>query len=185
MSMPRVDPFCMYYVAVLCPPAIESRVEQHKLWMRDRFGCTVALKSPAHVTLVTPFWLDRLSEQTLLETLESVQTNQLPVEIQLQGFSHFSNSVLYISVKENQMLNILRKEVEDHFIQSFRGIIKPDVRPFHPHITIANRDMKPGDFDEAWQHFAKEEFEENFQTNTLSLLKLTEGKWSVLAEKKY
>ncbi len=185
MSMPRVDPYCMYYVAVLCPPAIESRVEQHKLWMRDRFGCTVALKSAAHITLVTPFWLDRLSEQTLLETLETVHTNQPPVEIQLQSFSHFSNRVLFIKVKEDASLNILRKEVEDHFIQAFDNAIKPDERPFHPHITIANRDMKPGDFDEAWQHFEKEEFEESFQTNTLSLLKLTEGKWTFLAEKQY
>lgn len=183
--MPVTDPFSMYYVALLCPPAIESKVQQYKLWMRDQFGCTVALKSPAHLTLIAPFWLANTSEQLLIERLQSAQSNQLPVEIQLQGFSHFSNRVLFITVKENQQLNRLCKEVGDHFIQSFPGIIKPDDRPFHPHITIANRDIKPGDFDKAWQHFVKEEFEEIFQTNTISLLKLTESNWNVIAEKQF
>ena len=183
--MPVTDPFSMYYVAILCPPAIESKVQQYKLWMRDRYGCTVALKSPAHLTLIAPFWLVNTSEQLLIERLQSTQTDLPPVEIQLQGFSHFSNRVLFITVKENHPLNRLCKEVGDHFIQAFPGIIKSDDRPFHPHITIANRDMKPGDFDEVWQHFAKEELEENFHSNTLSLLKLTAGKWTLLAEKKY
>ncbi len=183
--MPAVDPYCMYYVALLCPTAIDQKVEQHKLWMRDRFGCTVALKSPAHITLVTPFWFDRLSEQTLLETVESIQTDLPPVEIQLQSFSHFSNRVLFIKVNDDPLLNSLRKQVEDHFIQALGRAIKPDTRPFHPHITIANRDIKPGDFDEAWQHFSNQSFEESFHTNTISLLKLTDNKWHVLAEKQY
>jgi len=181
--MPVPDPFSMYYVAVLCPAAIDDTIQKHKLWMRDHFGCTVALKSAAHITLVTPFWLKNESEELLKDTLQTFQTDKLPVEIELKDFSHFSDRVIYINVKENHQLDTLRKEVEDHFIQSFRGIIKPDTRPFNPHITIANRDIKPGDFIKAWEHFSKEKFEESFRTNSVSLLKLTAEKWAVIAEK--
>ena len=139
--MPLPDPFSMYYVAVLCPAAIDDTIQKHKLWMRDHFGCTVALKSAAHITLVTPFWLKNESEELLKDTLQSFQTDKLPVTIELQDFSHFSDRVIYINVKENHQLDSLRKEVEDHFIQSFHAVIKPDTRSFNPHITIANRDI--------------------------------------------
>lgn len=183
--MPVPDPYSMYYVAVLCPPVINETIEQHKLWMNSHFGCTVALKSAAHITIIPPFWLKHEAEQLLIDTLHSFQTDKLPVEIQLNGFSHFGNRVIFAGVAENHRLGSLRKETEDHFILPFKNIIKPDDRPFHPHVTIANRDIKPADFNKAWEHFSGRQLQENFHTNTLSLLKLTEGKWGVITEKKY
>lgn len=47
----------MYFVAIVCPGQINEKVEQFKQWMKDRFGCVVAMKSPAHITLIPPFWL--------------------------------------------------------------------------------------------------------------------------------
>lgn len=45
----------MYFVAVVCPDEINQKVLSFKHWMRDQFGCTVALKSPAHITLIPHF----------------------------------------------------------------------------------------------------------------------------------
>lgn len=175
----------MYFLAVLCPPAIDEKVQAHKLWMRDRFGCTVALKSAAHITLIPPFWLHNEQEQQLIDTLLSFHTTIPSVEIQLHGFSHFSNRVLFVAVHENHQLGSLRKAAEDHFIIPFHDIIKPDDRPFHPHVTIANRDIKPNDFKKAWAYFEKQEFDQTFTASTISLLKLSPGKWNIIAEKKF
>ena len=172
----------MYFLAVLCPPSIDEKVQAHKLWMRDRFGCTVALKSAAHITLIPPFWMETNSEELQIQTLTQFQTTIPAFQIQLKGFSHFSNRVLFVAVNENHQLGSLRKAVEDHFIQPFHGIIKPDDRPFHPHVTIANRDIKPGDFIKAWEHFKRLTFDERFDATSLSLLKLSPGKWNVIAE---
>lgn len=172
----------MYFLAVLCPSSIDEKVQAHKLWMRDRFGCTVALKSAAHITHIPPFWMENTSEELLIQTLTHFQTTIPSFEIQLNGFSHFSNRVLFVAVTGNYLLERLRKAVEDHFIQPFHCIIKPDDRPFHPHVTIANRDIKPGDFNKAWDHFIRQSFEEHFEVTSLSLLKLTPGKWKVIAE---
>lgn len=173
----------MYFLAVLCPPAIDEKVQAHKLWMRDRFGCTVALKSAAHITLIPPFWLQNESEDALINTLHSFQTIIPSFENQLQGFSHFSNRVIFVAVNQNHQLGSLRKAAEDHFIIPFHGIIKPDDRPFHPHITIANRDVKPNDFKKAWAYFEKKEFRQTFSASAISLLKLSPGKWNMIAEK--
>ena len=151
--------------------------------MRDRFGCTVALKSAAHITLIPPFWMENTSEELLIQTLHHFQTTLPSFEIQLQGFSHFSNRVVFVAVNENPQLGSLRKAVEDHFIKPLHGIIKPDDRPFHPHVTIANRDIKPCDFSKAWEHFKRLSFNEEFEANTVSLLKLSQGKWNVIAER--
>lgn len=175
----------MYYVAIVCPAAINEKVLEYKHWMRDNLGCTVALKSPAHITLIPPFWMEETKETELQQIIQSFQTNLKEVEIQLLRFSHFSNKVIFISVKENPALNEIKKQTEAYFIKSFGKIIKEDTRSFHPHITIANRDVKPQAFIKAWQHFAGKHFEETFSIKTISLLKLGEGKWNVIGEKSW
>jgi 2'-5' RNA ligase len=175
----------MFYIAVLCSPEIDKKIQAYKLWMRDRFSCTVALKSSAHITLIPPFWLHTEKEQLLIESIHSFQTRIPPFNIHLQQFSHFSNRVIFAAVEENHQLGSLRKAVEDHFIQPFHNEIKPDDRPFHPHVTIANRDIKPGDFNKAWDHFKRQPFDEQFEANTISLLKLNPGRWNVIAEQRF
>jgi 2'-5' RNA ligase len=172
----------MFYVAVLCPPEIDKKIQAYKIWMRDRFGCVVALKSQAHITLIPPFWLENEKEQQLIETTQSFKANTDPFTITLKNFAHFSNRVLFVSVEENHQLGSLRKATEDHFIVPFHNTIKPDDRPFQPHVTIANRDIKPGDFNKAWEHFKRQQFHEHFEATSISLLKLSPGKWTLIAE---
>lgn len=171
----------MYYIAVVCPGEINDKILHYKNWMKQQFDCIVALKSPAHITLIPPFWLDAEREQELQQAVQSFPAiNEFG--IQLDGFSHFTNRVLFINVRENAELGELKQQAELHFIPLFPGVIKKDERPFHPHITIANRDMKPGHFVKAWQHFSGKNFQETFSVKTISLLRLMPGKWEVIGE---
>jgi hypothetical protein len=45
----------MYFIAVVCPQQIDEKILKYKHWMRGHFGCKVALKSPAHLTLIAHF----------------------------------------------------------------------------------------------------------------------------------
>ena len=175
-------PHTMYFVGILCPPEIEEKVLQFKNWMREHYGCIVALKSPGHLTLVPPFWMKTESEQELMQTLQSFQNEGAEFEIRLNGFSHFTNRVMFIQVEENPALLELKNRVEDHFQNIFGELIKKDERPFHPHVTIANRDLRPGDYESAWPHFEKKEFNKSFNAKTISLLKLQQGRWEVIGE---
>jgi 2'-5' RNA ligase len=171
----------MYYVAILCPQEIDEKIEGYKHWMKDRYGCVAALKSPAHITLIPPFWLEDKREPELQQALQTFTSNIPKPEIRVKGFSHFNRTVLYAEVDQNMTIDQLKRAVETHFISLFPGVIKKDDRPFHPHITIATRDLKPADFVKAWEHFSTMNFAATFITSNISLLKLSSGRWNEIA----
>ncbi len=171
----------MYYVAIVCPIDINKKVQQFKQWMKDNFGCVVAMKSPAHITLIPPFWFASDREIELMNALQFFNSNPIVQKIELDGFSHFRKKVLYIQVKENDLLNEFKSLAEKYFMEKIGDVIKKDDRPFHPHITIANRDMKPAHFEKAWDHFNNGEYKVSFDASALSLLRLGSGQWSVVA----
>lgn len=170
----------MYYVAIVCPADIDKNVLAFKHWMRDHFGSAAALKSPAHITLIPPFWIEENNEEAFIKTVTDFEGTAPPVTVTLNGFSHFGKKTLFVNVEENPALSALKEKVEDHFIQSWGNLIKKDERPFHPHVTIATRDVKPSDFVKAWEHFSNKEFKAAFDVNAISLLKLHPGKWSII-----
>ena len=183
--MEQPAPHNMYFVAILCPQTVNEKVLLFKNWMKEQFGCAAALRSPAHITLVPPFWLGEEKELLLLQALQSFGSTLDELKIELDGFSHFGSRVLFVSVKESPALKELKGQVEGHFIKSFGSGIQKDDRPFHPHVTIANRDLKPSAFEKAWQHFNKREFNEAFLTNAVTILKLGSGRWNVIGEKQW
>jgi len=172
----------MYFIAILCPPEINEKVLQFKYWMKEQYGCTVALKSPAHITLIAPFWMDEIKEAELMKSLQSFKVDDAGLQISLHGFWHFGKRVLFINVNDNPVLQDFKNRVEDHFIYLFNDVIKKEDRPFHPHITIANRDLKPKDFELAWADFSNMDFKEAFLVKTISLLRLRnkEFNWQVI-----
>ena len=174
----------MYFLALVCPSALNNEVFRFKTWMKDQLGCVVALKSPAHITLIPPFWMDESKETELVQVLGTFKSDISEIEVQTAGFDHFGKRVLFIAIEKNNGLEQLRSKLEDHLLKYFL-FIKKDTRPFHPHITIANRDMKPSHFEKAWEYFGKKEFKETFTGRATSLLKLVHGKWIVIYEKSW
>lgn len=172
----------MYYIAIVCPAAINEKVLQYKLWMQQ-FGCRVALKSPAHITLVAPFYFEETKEIQLKETLRTFTFHKPSINIMLDGFSHFGKRVIFISVKKNPLLEELSNMLNRYYRQLFAGVMTEDKRPFNPHVTIANRDVKPSAFIKAWECFSAKRFDESFESSAISLLRLTDGKWEVITQK--
>ena len=62
--------YSMFFVAIICPFFVEKKVLEYKRRMKEQFGCIVALKSPAHITLIPPFWLEDEREKALVDTLQ-------------------------------------------------------------------------------------------------------------------
>lgn len=174
----------LYYIALLCPERIDRMVLGHKLWLKEQFGCALALKSPAHLTLIPPFRLEENREEALIQALQTFTGAKEELSIVLNGFGHFSKRVVFIKVEENPALYELKKQTELHLIPSFGDAIKPGTRPFHPHVTLATRDLPLHAFDAAWTHFSTLPFRETFRAGTLSLLRLYPGQWKVIREKR-
>lgn len=171
----------LYYIAVVAPAAVDEKVQAFKQWMLEQFGCKVALKSPAHVTLVPPFRLATDREQDLLNIFAAFRSTISECQVSMDGFAHFGDRVIFIDVKKTAGLSRLKEEAAGYFRQHFGNLLKVENRPFHPHITIANRDLQPEHFEKAWSYFSHQSFMGEFHSHHISLLKMEKGKWKILA----
>ena len=169
----------MYFVAIVLPPELNQKILKHKEYMFDHFGSQVGLKSPAHITLIPPFWMEAEKERQLLNDLENVNYFQ-PFPIQTNHFSAFQPKTIFIALSPNEQLDQLKKLVDGFFQNNEQYKIKTDSRPFHPHITIATRDLHKKDFTEAWPHFAERKFEEEWTVKGISVLRHNKKKWDVI-----
>ncbi len=177
--MDRNPAIGIYFIAILLPEELNKKIFSFKQWMFDRWGCKVGLKSPAHITILSPFWMEEENEKSLIGDIENVGREPTSFTITTTDFSSFAARTLFIAVEENKKLKEI-KRAADVFFRATDYKIKKEARPFHPHITIATRDLHKKDFWEAWQHFKDKPFKENFIATGLSLLKHNGRAWDVV-----
>ena len=169
----------MYFIAVVLPEELDKKILSYKHWMAEKYGCRVALKSPAHITIVAPFWKEPEKEEQLKNDINSIVSRLEKFQLKTANFSAFKPRTLFIAVEENEHLKLLKKSA-DIFFRTTDYKIKTENRPFHPHITIATRDLHKKAFAEAWPYFEEKIFAEEFEVNGLSLLKHNGAKWDVV-----
>ena len=170
----------LYYIALVCPPPIDEAILAHKHWMREHFGCKVALKSPAHITLIPPFLMEKRWEDDLVETLTAFSFDRAALDLHLEGFDHFGTGVIFVQVAANEGLSQLKTDLEEHLVQHPDLGIRQETRAFHAHVTIAQRDLPEADFPAAWEHFENLPYEASFETGQYSLLQLEGARWEVV-----
>jgi 2'-5' RNA ligase len=168
----------MYFLAVVLPQAIDEKVLRYKQQMRETYGCKVGLKSPAHITLAPPFWMDEAKEAALVQDIASLARSLSAFSLTTANFSAFKPRSIFVALEENETLHSLKK-MSDAFFRGKDYNMKVESRPFHPHITIATRDLHKKDFWEAWPQFEKERLIESAAITGLSLLKHNGQKWDV------
>ncbi len=170
-------PRSMYYITLLCPTEIDDAIQEHKEMMRTDYACEVAAKSPAHVTLIAPFFLSDGKRNELVEKLNAFESIISDVTVDMNGFGHFGNRVIFADVAVNDNMTALQEQLENYLRNGGFPFIKEAKKPFHPHITVATRDLKEEDFDAAWAKFEGKEISGSYNTNTIHLMKLVEERW--------
>ena len=167
----------MYFIAIVLPGELNKKVLKWKNFMHERFGCKVGLKSPAHITLIPPFWMHEEREQELIADINAVSSSTQPFTIAIKNFSAFKPRTIYVDVVMNEKLRSLKAAI-DKFFSETDYKIKTEGRPFHPHITIATRDLYKKDFYDAWTLFETKKFQ--WEANALSLLRHNSKNWDVI-----
>lgn len=174
----------MYFIAIALPQKLDEKILRYKKWMADKYNCWVGLKSPAHITIVSPFWMEEEKQMELISDIKNVSPGVSAFTIATDNFSSFAPGTLFIAIEENKALNNLKIVSADFFrIKNYK--MKLDARPFHPHITIATRDLHKKDFLETWNYFKNKNFKEKFTATGLSLLKHNSKIWDVVHEAKF
>ena len=170
----------MYFIALVAPEKINADVLKWKTWFRDHYGCGVALKSPAHITLIPPFRMQEALEPALKNRLEVFAGLYENFEVTFCNFSHFKPRVIYVDVCKNEKLDILHREINEAISSENKYPVKKENRAFHPHITLATRDLKKSAFYDAWNFFAEKKYNAKWMVDSLSLLRHNKKNWDVI-----
>ena len=169
----------MYFIAVVLPAELDKKVRKWKELMHEKYGCSVGLRSPAHITLVPPFWMDEEKEQQLIADVDMISSAVKPFTVAINNFSAFKPRTIFVDVRVDETLRSL-KETVDTFFATAEYKVKIDDRPFHPHITIATRDLHKKAFQDAWPIFENKKFKTEWEANGLSVLRHNRTNWEVI-----
>ncbi len=168
-----------YFIAIVIPPPLLQKIEavKHDLFLTH--GLKGALRSPAHITLHRPFEWKEEKEARLMETLSAFKyANNM--QLALQHFAFFEPRVIYVHVIKNETLFELHAQLKKHCARELKLLNEvEDKRGFHPHVTVAFRDLKKPLFYELQVQFQHQRFEGVFDYKGFSLLKLG-AKWEEL-----
>lgn len=158
------------------PEPIQSEIEALKQELFEQFGLKGALRSPSHITLHRPFEWKEEKESVLIDTLQKFETGPA-FKLELKNFNCFSPRVIYVDVLKNEFLVELHKRLKYYAQENLKLLNEvEDMRGFHPHATIAFRDLRKNKFEEVWMRFKERTYQANFEVNGFSLLRL-ESKW--------
>lgn len=170
----------MYFLAIVLPSNLNEKVAHWKHYMLQHYQCKVALKSPAHITLLPPFWMEEDKENEFSKDVAAIAGELHPFTLRTNNFSAFKPRTIFIDLQPNEELNKAKKKVDGFFEPKQNYPVKIDRRPFHPHITIATRDLFKKSFYEAWPLFEKETFQEEWLADSISILRHNKKNWEVL-----
>lgn len=172
----------LYFIALVAPVDLRERVKVLKEEMRNRFRAGHALKSPAHITLQMPFRKKEEEVSSMIQNLKEFATAQNGFEILLHGFDSFPTRVLFIRILDHEPVCRLYSRLQN-FLQNKLGFNhKEPTHQFHPHMTIATRDLTDAAFHEAWPEFQQRKFRASFKANGLFLLQHNGKCWDVYKE---
>ena len=172
----------LYFIAVLPPEALRSRVEALKQEVKRRYGAGHALKSPAHITLQMPFRREADEEEGLCILLAQYGATRTPFALELDGFDCFAPRVLFLRVRDHEPLLPLQDQLRNVLVRSGTIADRVSEHPFHPHMTIATRDLSPEAFQRAWPEFRDRPFRAAFEVRSLFLLKHNGQHWDIFRE---
>jgi 2'-5' RNA ligase len=169
----------MYFIALVLPEELNKKVLHWKNYMHEKYGCAAGLRSPAHITLIPPYWMENEKEEKLITGIENISSGIKPITVSTKNFSAFTPRTIFIDVEVTEELKKVKAAVDTYFLQADQTS-KIDDRPFHPHITIATRDLHKKDFREAWSFFETKKFEAGWKANGISILRHNRVNWEVI-----
>jgi len=161
-----------YFIAIVIPGPVSGQIEEIKQELFELYNLKGALRSPAHITLHRPFEWKESNEQELIKKLRTFEFNTA-FNLELKDFDFFEPRVIYINVLRQQLLYDLHNKLK-LFAKKELGLFNEvnDLRGFHPHVTVAFRDLKKARFYELQENFRKRPFKGDFNYVGFSLLKL-------------
>lgn len=178
MHMSESSHKSLYFIAILPPEDIRLEVQKIKQDLQSEHGVSHALKSPAHVTLVPPFKAGTKEILELKAVLNDFALKHSSFDVHLSGYGCFAPKVVYINIENWTHLEKLYQglKMELDGTEPLKNSLQ---RKFHPHMTLATRDVKPIVFQQIWDQYKSMDFKADFVAKGITLLKHNGRMWEV------
>lgn len=124
--------------------------------------------------------MDEEKEEQLKTDISTLSCEFRSFDLSTNNFSAFKPRTIFVDLSVNEHLIQVKKKTDLFFSEKRDYKIKLESRAFHPHITIATRDLFKKDFMEAWPYFSDKKFQEKWKTKGISLLKHNKKNWDVI-----
>lgn len=173
----------LYFIALIPPSPIYDQALEQKFYFKDHFNSKASLNSPPHITLHMPFRWKEQKENELAEKLRTFIKNFEPIKVCLDNYSSFPPRVIFINVVKTVALENLQKGIHK-FCKKELNLFNANYKelPFHPHVTLAFRDLKKPSYQKAWNEFENREYKAEFIADRIDLLKHNGRVWHVFKE---
>lgn len=173
----------LYFIAVVPPSPLSAELLAFKQYFRERYQSKAALNSPPHITLHMPFEWKEEKEAILITKIQQFASTRSRFNMKLEDFGCFKPRVIYIQLVQSAEMENLHNELH-RFCKTNLNLFNARYKdlPFHPHLTVAFRDLRKSEFHKAWEEFKTKPFSAEFTVHKLSLLKHDGHRWEVFQE---
>jgi 2'-5' RNA ligase len=132
--------------------------------------------------LKAPFKLPVERHEYLTRWFTSLIINEQSFQIKIEDFSSFlNNKVIFINPQPSVPLVTLQQSIIRQFKKEFPEItISQLEKDFHPHITVAYRDLTAGRFADAWSEYRSKKYSAVFPVNGFHLLQHDTKRWNII-----
>lgn len=174
----------LYFIALLPHKQLVERLTELKYDFSRNYASSAALKTMPHITLQSPFKRSPEAEVEMHLRLQEFFEKYSAFEISLNGFNCFDNAtnkVIFADVVKNDQLFHLHKALM-YFLQAeLKFTPRETPYSFHPHVTLAYRDLSADNFRKAWAVYKDKPFKGVFKADAAYLLKHDYRQWQVLS----
>lgn len=175
-----------YFIAIIPPDVICWEVTAFKEDIALQYNSKKALRVVPHITLKAPFTINSGRDAEVQDWFISLSTKNIGFNVELNSFGcfdHPKNPVIFVKPQLTTELISLQKEIIEAFERHFPDLtLQFTEKNFHPHMTIAYRDLAYSEFNKAWALYSKKEYHAKFNAQHFFLLKHNGLEWEIVAK---
>jgi 2'-5' RNA ligase len=167
-------------IAIVPPEPILSEVRKEQEYIAQQWGPSHALRTPPHITIIPPLSLTSAEVGLLYGMAYAIASQTEKFQIELKGYGSFRPRVVYIHPVVPPALEKLNAIWQQALRLKMPHVLeKYPERPYHPHMTLAHKDVKRDQFDLIWQHYERKKYYTSFPVDHFCILQHTGQGWEV------
>lgn len=165
-------------IALLLPDSLSDQVKKEQFFIAKTWGPKHALRTPPHITLIPPISVTDAEENSLQELADKISKSVHSFTLHLHGYGSFRPKVIFIHAEDSTDLNELQTLWRKELLTTMPHVLDqyPE-RPFHPHVTLAHRDMNAVQYKVIQEYYSGKNFFAEIVIKNFYILKHCPDGW--------